>query len=138
MYSVIGDTAWESLIKTPERLDAIAHVLTFREDVQRISDGLKKLNLEPSIFEALMTGVTNGAFAQFSKAGHISTKAARKIIPGLLDGKVYSDACAAVEPVPYDHSKERPADLAVITNNELALTATRGLLVLATRTKPRM
>ncbi len=113
LYKVLGEAAWNSLVNTPKKLDAIAHVLTFREDVGRIREGLEELELQPAILDALMAAVKTGAFAGFSKAGHISTRAARNIIPGLLVGKVYSEAC---ELAGYDHTRENPAKLDAMTN----------------------
>ena len=84
-----------------------------REDIRRIEEGLSELDVEPLVLNAIMDGVRDGTFANFSKAGHISTKAARNIIPGLLEGKVYSDACTAAG---YDHAKERQIDMDAMTN----------------------
>ncbi len=113
LYKVLGEAAWNSLVRTPKILDDIAHVLTFREDVDRIGLGLAELELSPTILDALMAAVKSGTFAGFSKAGHISTKAARNILPGLLAGKVYSEAC---ELATYDHAKESPAKLSAMNN----------------------
>jgi len=113
LYKVLGEAAWNSLVKTPKILDLIAHELTFRDDITNIENGLQKLELEPSVFKAVMAGVNSGAFARFSKAGHISTKAARNILPGLLERVTYDKACTLAE---YDHAKENIADLATLTN----------------------
>ena len=113
LYRALGEAAWQSLIKTPENLDAIAHVLTFREDIGRIQAGLEDLELDLLIRDALMRAVEEGAFAGFSKAGHISTAAARNILPYLKTGLVYSEACAAAG---YDHSIQIQEDLEALTN----------------------
>ena len=113
LYRALGEAAWQSLIKTPETLDAIAHVLTFREDVDRIRTGLEDLDLDPLIHDALMQAVEEGAFASFSKVGHISTAAARNILPHLNAGFVYSEACAAAG---YDHSVQIQEDLEALNN----------------------
>lgn len=124
IYSVVGESAWNSLAKTPEILDAIAQIITFREDKGRIEKGLKELNLPDLVLETLMQAVHDGKFAGFSKAGHISAKAARNIIPGLLQGKVYSEAC---ELAGYDHTTENPAKLDAM-NNPVAIRAVRETL----------
>lgn len=124
LYSVIGEAAWNSLAREPETLDAIAHILTFREDVGRIENGLQELRLPDPVLENLMQAVRRGNFAGFSKAGHISTKAARNIIPGLLQGKVYSEAC---QQAGYDHTSENPAKLGAM-NNPVAIRAVRETL----------
>ncbi len=113
LYRALGEAAWQSLIKTPERLDAIAHVLTFREDIGRIQAGLQELALDPLIREALVRAAEDGAFAGFSKAGHISTAAARNILPHLNAGLVYSEACATAG---YNHEIQLPVDLAALNN----------------------
>jgi CRISPR-associated endonuclease Csn1 len=101
----LGDAPWNALVKTPDRLDRIAEVLTFREDIESIRQGLLEIGLEPLIVEALVKAAEAGAFNSFSGAAHISAKAARSIIPGLQEGLMYCDACARVG---YDHSA-RPA-----------------------------
>ena len=49
-----------------------------------------------------------GVFSDFRGAAHISAKAARKIIPGLREGLVYSEACARVG---YDHAARAAVSL---------------------------
>ena len=109
----LGTAGWNALRGNAETLDAITAVIAFREDMGNIEAGLKKLGLEPLILDALMTGVRDGAFADFSGAGHVSAKAARAILPHLLEGKVYSEACAAAG---YDHTVSRKVDIADIRN----------------------
>lgn len=113
LCKAMSGAAWQSLIKTPEILDDIAFVLSFREDIESIRTGLAGLGLEPLVLDALMGGVRNGDFANFSGAGHISAKAARAIIPHLLDRNVYSEAC---ELAGYDHAKGADVRLEDIRN----------------------
>ncbi len=113
LYKVIGEAGWNSLVQTPEVLDDIIHILTFLEDIDEIKKRIEGLKLEPLIHGAIIEGAKEGAFAGFAKAGHISAKAARNIIPGLLEGKTYDKACAMAE---YDHAKENIADLDSLTN----------------------
>ena len=80
-------------------------MLTFREDIDRIRQGLQEIGLPPLTLEALAKAAEAGAFNAFRGAAHISAKAARNIIPGLREGLVYSEACARVG---YDHAA-RPA-----------------------------
>jgi CRISPR-associated endonuclease Csn1 len=101
LRDVLGDAGWSSLVKTPERLDRLAEVLTFRDAPERIRAGLDELALDPLIAKAVMDAVAAGAFARFTGAGHISSKAARAIVPFLKQGRVYSDACAQAG---YDHA----------------------------------
>ena len=112
LRKVLGDT-WRTLLPTPDKLDRIAFVLSFREDVESIRKGLEEIGLEPVILDALMTGVREGEFGFFKGAGHISAKACRNLIPYLKNGLVYSEACKAAG---YDHAKRPETDLSKIGN----------------------
>lgn len=105
--------AWSSLLAHPAKLDAIAFVLSFREDITSIRNGLQDIDLEPVILDALMQGVEDGSFARFKGAGHISAKACRAIIPFMQQGLVYSEACAKAG---YDHAARPMEDLESIGN----------------------
>lgn len=105
LRKVLGEAAWNSLCKLPGKLDRIAEILSFREDLGSIRMGLMEIGLDSLITDQLVTAAREGAFNEFAKAAHISAKAANNIIPGLREGLVYSDACARVG---YDHAA-RPA-----------------------------
>lgn len=114
IFDAIGPTGWSTLKDKAEILDQIASVISFREDVSSIEKGLLSIVGLDSIFkEALLDGVHSGLFKEFSGAGHISAKAARNILPGLLKGRVYSDACAEAG---YDHSQGRKVSFDDIKN----------------------
>lgn len=98
LRKVLGDAPWKSLSRSPKILDRIAEVLSFREDLSSIRTGLTEIGLDPLIVEQLVMAAGEGAFTEFTKAAHISAKAARKIIPGLRAGLNLKDAC---ERVPY-------------------------------------
>ncbi len=112
LRKVLGN-AWQTLLAIPDKLDRIAFVLSFREDVNSIRTGLDEIGLEPIIRDALMRGVQDGDFGDFKGAGHISAKACRNIIPHLKGGLVYSAAC---EVAGYDHAKRPETDPAKIGN----------------------
>lgn len=101
LRDVLGEAPWQSLIRTPDKLDQIAAVLSFREDIKSIERGLSEIGLDAQIVECLRDAAEQGAFKDFTKAAHISALACRNIIPGLREGLVYSEACARVG---YDHS----------------------------------
>lgn len=105
--------AWKTLVTTPTKIDAIARVLTFREDINSIENGLSEIGLEPLILDALRRAVEDGSFSEFKGAAHISAKACRKIIPHLKRGLVYSEACSAAD---YDHAIRRETKLESIAN----------------------
>jgi CRISPR-associated endonuclease Csn1 len=101
LRDTLGEGPWQSLVKTPEKLDRIAEVLSFREDLDSIRAGLQEIKLEAAIVEHLHDEAASGVFKDFTRAAHISALACRNIIPGLRDGLAYSDACARVG---YDHA----------------------------------
>ncbi|ABE38267.1 CRISPR-associated endonuclease, Csn1 family [Rhodopseudomonas palustris BisB5] len=105
LKDALGDAPWRSLSRMPEKLDRIAEILSFREDMKAIRNGLEEVGLDGLVVDALMQATANGDFKDFTRAAHISALAARNIIPGLREGLVYSDACTRVG---YDHAA-RPA-----------------------------
>jgi len=113
LRQVVGEAAWLTLLATPDKLDAIAALLSFREEPSRVRGGLEALTLPPLVTEAVMEAFVRGDFAEFGGAGHISAKAARSVIPHLRRGLVYSEACAAAG---YDHARERRVALQDIAN----------------------
>jgi CRISPR-associated endonuclease Csn1 len=91
-----GEGAWRSLQNAPEKLDAIASVITFREDIESIRHGLTQIGLDPLVLKGLMDAVEDGrSLKAFSGAAHISAKAARAMLPHLREGMTYDKAAAA-------------------------------------------
>ena len=111
LKDALGEAPWQSLLKTPEKLDRIAEVLTFREDLDSICKGLDEIGLDGMIVQCLLAAATKGEFKDFTRAAHISALACRNIIPGLREGLVYSDACARVG---YDHAARPSVQLTAI------------------------
>lgn len=110
--NVLGDT-WKTLADQPAKVDRAAAIITFRESPDSIRKGLEEIGFEPLVLDALMKGVDEGEFAHFKGAGHISAKAARKLLPHLMQGLVYSDACKAAG---YDHARRPETSLSSINN----------------------
>jgi CRISPR-associated endonuclease Csn1 len=108
LYNLLEGAAWDSLVKTPEKLDRIAEVISFREDLERIRQGLVEIGLEPLVLEKLMAEIQFTTFNLFTGAGHISSKACRNIIPGLARGLTYDKAAGECGYVHTD-SRERNA-----------------------------
>lgn len=110
LRTVVGEKAWAALLLTPDRLDQIAAVLSFREDKATICKGLEEAGVEPLVIGMIMDALEPGKsrLGKFSGAAHISAQAARVLIPHLSQGLVYSEACQAAG---YDHtaSRERSA-----------------------------
>lgn len=112
LRDVLGD-AWNTFRDAPDKLDRMAFVLTFREDLTSIRKGLDDIGLAPLILEALMKGVEDGAFSVFTGAAHLSAKVCRAAIPYFLQGMVYDKAMAAAG---YDHAKRPETKLDQIAN----------------------
>jgi len=104
LHKILEGAAWNSLVKTSEKLDRIAEIVSFREDFENIRAGLEEIGLEPAIVEQLMEEAKAGTFSKFTGAGHISSKACRRMIPHLAQGLVYSEAA---EKCGYDHTMSR-------------------------------
>ena len=104
LYTLLKGAAWDSLVKTPEKLDRIAEVISFREDLERIKQGLEDIELEPLVLEKLLSELQFKTFNEFKGAGHISSKACRNIIPGLVRGLTYDKAASECG---YDHTTSR-------------------------------
>ncbi len=73
---------------TQEQRDAAGTILTLYKAEERIRGELEKAGFEPCDIENLLG-------CSFSKTGHISVKACRKLIPFLEQGMNYNEACAA-------------------------------------------
>lgn len=99
----IGAVESKTLLSDAAKLDRAAEIITFNEDIAEISERLGAIGLSDATHTAIMDGVNDGAFKAFKGAAHISAKAARAIILGLMQGLNYADACAAVG---YDHSAQ--------------------------------
>lgn len=97
----IGEIEARILLSECSKLDRAAEIVTFNEDISAIRNGLAGVGLSPEAQEAIMKAVEDGSFDHFKGAAHISAKAARNILPGLMQGLAYSEACEAAG---YDHS----------------------------------
>lgn len=109
LRKLIGDThgamSWRALADNrPDLLDRVAEVISFRDDLERIELGLSEIDLDPAIRETLLRAAGAGDLDIFAGAGHISAKAARNILPGLLRGLTYDKACVEAH---YDHTASR-------------------------------
>ena len=106
-----GESAWRSIQNTPEKLDEIASVITFREDINSIRKGLTQIGLEPPVLTALIAAIDDGRpLKAFSGAGHISAKAARAMLPHLREGLTYDKAAAAAGYIHTDRAGPGKAD----------------------------
>lgn len=113
LRNIVGPSGWRMLMHNPVLRDRIAEVLTFREAPERVRAGLVEAGLEEPLLAAVMQGWAEGAFGQFSKAGHISAKMARNLLPHLARGLVYSAAC---EEAGYDHAARPETSLEDVRN----------------------
>lgn len=111
LRAVLGAGPWTALSRQqPALLDRIAEILSFREDLGRIRQGLEDSGVAAPVVEAILADLAaaNSRLAGFSQAGHISAQAARALIPLLARGLVYSEAVTAAGWVHTD-SRERSA-----------------------------
>ena len=120
LYKSLRGTGWDELADTPEILDRIAEILTHNSDLAGIRERIQTLPIAPETVEALMESAQSGAFRDFGGTADISAKAARNLIPHMLQGKVYSDACKSVG---YDHAAAQQ----VSTDNIRNATVQRAL-----------
>ena len=106
LCDALGPGGWALVDSTPARFDAVASVVSFREDLDRIEEGLVPLlkDLDSRYLDRLLGAVRAGTFGFFKGAGHVSSKAARAILPHLQEGQVYSQACASAG---YAHWRSR-------------------------------
>ncbi|ATQ67843.1 MULTISPECIES: type II CRISPR RNA-guided endonuclease Cas9 [Methylosinus] len=104
IVDALGELAWGALLCSPEKLDKIAEVISFRSDIGRISEGLAQAGCNAPLVDALTAAASDGRFDPFTGAGHISSKAARNILSGLRQGMTYDKACCAAD---YDHTASR-------------------------------
>ena len=103
----VGEAMWRHLTNTPALLDRAVAMISYGEGIDMIRSDLASLGIGRDAVAKLMEGVENGVFDDFSGAGKISSKAARRLIPFMLTGHNYAEACEAVG---YDHSKSPEFD----------------------------
>jgi CRISPR-associated endonuclease Csn1 len=113
LREVVGPAGWRSLLATPDVLDDVAAILSFRSDLRSIRAGIEALPMEPLVASALADAADAGRFGAFKGAGHISAAAARALLPHLARGLVYSDACDEVD---FDHAARAEVKIEDIRN----------------------
>jgi CRISPR-associated endonuclease Csn1 len=99
--AAVGEIEWHGLVARGGVLDQAVASITFREEPSEIRLGIIEAGLSGVVCDALMAGLETGVFSKFKGAGHISAKAARAMIPGLLRGLNYYEAAAEAG---YDHT----------------------------------
>ncbi len=121
---VLGDDLWEQLSDEPHKLDRIAAIITFNESPDEIAKKLADVVDDAQIEQKLTTAVKAGELANFKGAGNISAKAARKLIPEMLRGRNYYEACEAVG---YDHAKMLEISIDDIKNPVVQRAVTQSI-----------
>jgi CRISPR-associated endonuclease Csn1 len=91
LRAALGEALWTN--SDAEKLDQIAHILSFFETSERIVEQLRTLGLDDGVLAALMDALDAGKFANFKGAAHISAKAVRALLPHLEAGRRYDEAC---------------------------------------------
>ena len=69
LKDVLGDAPWRSLLRTPEKLDRIAEVLSFRDDMNSIRTGLDEVGLDAVNCERPHAGGCQRRFQGFYQGG---------------------------------------------------------------------
>lgn len=113
LRDALGESGWRAMLARPNMLDHAAEIITFRDDLARIREGLVEAGVDADALRALMAGVEQGRFAQFRGAGHISALAARTLLPHLARGLDYTEAC---KDAGYDHAARPAASLDDVRN----------------------
>jgi len=113
LREALGEPGWGSFRACPEKLDRAAEVLTFREDLFRIEEGLRETGMEPWCADLLLKAVAAGRFARFKGAAHISAKTVRAINPGLRRGLAVNEAFAEAG---YNHAARAETAMKDIAN----------------------
>lgn len=105
--SAIGADLWNELAKTqPEQLDRASYALTFFEQIENdyeteknwgVLNQMRADGLDSRLIEAIETNLLceKPTLAKFAGTTSMSTLASRKLIPHLISGVMYSDACTA-------------------------------------------
>lgn len=99
LRAALGEELWAGM--SPEKLDQIAHILSFFETSERIMEQLRDLGLDDAVLGTLIVALDDGKFSNFKGAAHISAKAVRALLPHLEAGKRYDEACTLAG---YDHA----------------------------------
>lgn len=113
LRSVLGEAGWRSLLPHPERLDRAAEILTFREDLGRIQEGLAETGMDGWCADLLAKAAAEGRFSGFKGAANVSAKAVRNINPGLRRGLRVDEAFAEAG---YNHAARPATDVEDIAN----------------------
>lgn len=101
LRKVLGETLWSTMQNQLYQLDAVAHVLSFFETNETITEKLGDIGLNQEVLNALLAGLEGGSFSMFKGTGHISAKACRNLLPHLEKGHRYDMACQLAG---YDHA----------------------------------
>lgn len=113
LRKALGEALWAEMCNRPDQLDGVAHVLSFFETTETITEKLERLGLESNVLDALLAAMETGAFAKFKGAGHISAKACRKLLSFLEQGIRYDEACRLAS---YNHAASSLSHRDHVTN----------------------
>ncbi len=113
LRTALGEDLWAKALTTPEKLDQIAHVLSFFETLSTIEAELRKLSLDGDMLTALLQALEADSFAKFKGAAHISAKAVRALLPHMARGERYDRACDLAG---YNHAASEISRVEQVTN----------------------
>jgi CRISPR-associated endonuclease Csn1 len=122
----LGEEGWRDLRSSPERLDAIAEILTFCGAPESLAPALVAEGLAVALIEAIVAGAQMGKLGLFSGAAHISAKAAGKLVIGLEQGLSYDQACLAAGYDPASTPERRAFDVGAAGKEALKRILSQG------------
>lgn len=108
LYLVLGEELWNKTVeKAPKQLDDIAFALTFFEEIENsyesqeywgVINQLRSNKVSVELIDAVKADLTSDSprLHKFSGTASMSIKATVKILPLLMKGEFYSDACSSI------------------------------------------
>nr|AME16480.1 CRISPR-associated protein Cas9 [uncultured bacterium] len=115
--SEIDSAFWIQIEKQHDVIDAIGEIFTLYKTDEDI---IAQLNTRiPSIPRPVVSALLGLSFTKF---GHLSLKALRKIIPHLENGDTYDVACAKADPKYTDRAKTRARKLRPLDKEDHSIT----------------
>ncbi len=113
LRKALEENGWRALQPFPSWLDQAAEILTFRQDLTRIADGLRQTGMPSWCADRLIAAAGSGRFAAFRGAAHVSAKVAQAVNAGLRQGLAVHEAFKAAG---YDPTARSKTDLETIGN----------------------
>lgn len=92
LRNILGRAVWTEISALPRQSDALAAAVTFSNDPVQLAQHLASIPLSNSSVTALQEAFEDGELDGFRGTGRVSTAAAARMIPHLLEGHLVFDA----------------------------------------------